>query len=77
MISPVWEVSFILNLYEGKGETLGGPDLTDQVMLTDQVWLLEWVLDSFICEMVNINETQFSFVLDKGTTDTIFIVCQL
>ena len=39
--------------------------------------LLERVLDFFIPEMVNIDEMQFGFVPGRGTTDTIFIVCQL
>ena len=39
--------------------------------------LLDQVLDSYICKMVNIDEMQFSFVPGKGTTDTIFVVFQL
>ena len=68
---------FILNLYKGKGEALdrgnySGLKLTDQVMK-----LLEQVLDFFIHQMVNIDEMQFAFVADRGTTDAIFIVRQL
>ena len=37
--------------------------------------LLEWVLDFYTCEMVNIDEMQFSFVLGRGTGAT-FIVHQ-
>ena len=36
--------------------------------------LREWVLDSTIHQMLNIDEMQFAIVPDKGTTDTIFIV---
>ena len=77
-MTPVdWEESFILNLYKGKGEALHcgnyhGLKLIDQVMK-----LLEWVLDSSIHQMVNIVEMQFAFVPGKGTTDAIFIVCEL
>ena len=39
--------------------------------------LLKWVLDFNIREMVNIDEMQFGFVPGRGTTDAIFIVCQL
>ena len=39
--------------------------------------LLEWTLDSYIREMVNIDEMQFSFVPGRGTTEAIFIVHQL
>ena len=54
-----WEESFILNLYKCKGEALDldnyrGLKLTSQVMK-----LLERVMDSFICHMVDINAMQF------------------
>ena len=72
-----WEESYILNLYKGKGEALDrgnyrGLKLTDQVMK-----LLERVLDSYIRNMVCIDEMQFGFVPGRGTTDAIFIVRQL
>ena len=71
------EESFILNLYKGKGDALDrgnyrGLRLTDQVMK-----LLEQALDSFIRELVKIDEMQFGFRPGRGTTDAIFIVRQL
>ena len=74
-----WEESFILNLYKGKGEALDcGNYMYDGLKLTDQVMkLLERMLDSSIHQMVNIDEMQFAFVPGRGTTDAIFIVCQL
>ena len=39
--------------------------------------LLEWVLDSSIHRMLNIDEMQFIFVPGRGTTIAIFIVHQL
>ena len=39
--------------------------------------LLEQVPFSYICETVNIDEMQFSFVPVRGTIDAIFIVRQL
>ena len=41
--------------------------------------LLEQVLDSSIRKMVNIDDMQFGFVpaAGRGTTDAIFILCQL
>ena len=39
--------------------------------------LLEWVLNSDIHKMVNINEMQFGFVSGKSATDTVFAVRQL
>ena len=72
-----WEESFILNLYKGKGEALDrgsycGLKLTDEVMK-----LLERVLDSYIREMVNIDEMQFGVVPGKGTADAVSVVRQL
>ena len=49
-----------------------GVKLTDQVMK-----LLEWVLDSSIYQMVNINGMQFTFMPSIGTTDAIFIARRL
>ena len=77
MISSDWEEILILNLYKDNAESFvrgncRGLKLANQVMK-----LLEQVLDSYICKMVNIDEMQFSFVPGKGTTDTIFVVFQL
>ena len=74
--SSDWQ-SFIPNFYKGKGDALDhgnyrGLKLTDQVMK-----LLEWVLDFYIEEMVNIVEMQFGFVSGRGTTDAIFVIRQL
>ena len=41
------------------------------------VKLLERMLDSFIRNMVDIDEMQFGFVPGRGTTDAIFIVHRL
>ena len=76
-ISKDLEESLILNLYKGKGEALErgnyrGIKLTDQVMK-----LLDRVLDSSISKMVNRDDMQFGFVPGRGTTDAIFIFCQL
>ena len=77
VIPSDWEESFSLNLYKDSGEALDhgnyrGLKLRDHVMK-----LLEWVLDSYINEMVNIDKIQFDFVSGKGTTDAIFIISQL
>ena len=77
VIASDWEGSFILNLYKGKGEALGRGNYHD-FKLTDQVMKLhEQELDSYICELVNINEMQLGFVPGRGTTGTIFVVRQL
>ena len=70
VIPSDWEKSFILNLYMGKGEALDhgnyrGLKLTDQVMK-----LLEWILHSYIFEIVNIDKMHFGF-LPRGTTEAL------
>ena len=72
-----WEMSFILNLYKGKGDTLnrgnyGGLKLTEHAMK-----VMERIVDGMIREMIAIDEMQFAFVPGRGTTDAIFIIRQL
>ena len=72
-----WEMSFILNLYKGKGDALDrgnyrGLKLTEHVMK-----VMERIVDELIREMIDINEMQFAFVPGRGTTDAIFIIRQL
>ena len=74
VITSDWEGSFILNLYKGKGEDPGRGNYRD-LKLTDQV--IKQVLDSYIREMVNINEMQLGFVPRRGTTGAIVVVRQL
>jgi hypothetical protein len=57
-----WEESYIINLYKDKGYALDrgsfrGLKLTDQAMK-----LLERVVNTFICRMVNIHTLRFGFV---------------
>ena len=59
-----------------------GPSNCEPVPVGHQVksdnWLgREWVLDSSIRQMVNIDKMQFSFVPGRGTTGAIFIIRQL
>ena len=72
-----WEMSFILNLYKGKGDALNrgnyrGLKLTEHVMK-----VMERIVDGLIREMMTIDEMQFAFVPGRGTTDAIFIIRQL
>ena len=46
--------------------------LTEQVMK-----ILERILDGLIRQLVSIDDSQFGFVPDRGTTDAIFVVRQL
>ena len=77
MIHYDWEESFILNLFKGKGGALDHGNYHD-LKLTDQiVKLLEQVIFSYVCEMVNIGKMQLGFVPGRGTIYATFVVCQL
>ena len=72
-----WEQSFIVCLYKGKGDALErgnycGLKLTEQVMK-----ILERIVDSLIRQLVSMDDSQFGFVPNRGTTDAIFVVRQL
>merc|ERR1712121_605790 len=72
-----WELSFILNLFKGKGDTLNsgncrGLKLTEHVMK-----VMEHLIGELIREIVNIDEMQYAFVKGQSTTDAIFIIRQL
>ena len=72
-----WEESFIVCLYKGKGDALDrgnyrGLKLTEQAMK-----ILERIVDGLIRQLVSIDDSQFSFVPGRGTTDAIFVVGQV
>ena len=72
-----WNLSYIVSSYKDKGDALSrdncrGLKLRDQVLK-----IIEKVLDSVIGLQVDIDSMQFGFMLGWGTTDTIFILCQL
>ena len=72
-----WNNSTIISLYKGKGEALErgnyrGLKLTEHVLK-----VLERIIDSFIRDIVDIDDMQFGFMPGRGTTDAIFIVRQI
>ena len=72
-----WEQSFIVCLYNGKGDALDrgnhrGLKLTEQVMK-----VLERIVDSLIRQVMSTDYSQFGFVPSRGTTDAIFVIRQL
>ena len=72
-----WEQSFIVCLYKGRGVALEKGNCrclkrTEQVMK-----VLGRIVDGLIRQLVSINESQFSFVPGRDTTDAIFVVRQL
>ena len=72
-----WEMSYILNLFKGKGDALNrgnyrGLKLTEHVMK-----VVERIVDKIIRDMIKLDEMQFAFVPGRGTTDAIYIIRQL
>ena len=66
-----WEQSFIVCLYKGKGDALERGDYR-RLKLTEQVMkVLERIVDDLIRQLVSIDDSQFGFVPDRGTTDAI------
>ena len=76
-IPDEWNLSFIINLYKGKGDSLDhgnsrGLKLLEQVLKT-----VERILESIIREQVSIDNMQFGFMPGRGTTYAIFILRQM
>ena len=71
-----WEQSFIVCLYNGKGDALER-DSYRGLKLTEQVMKVLERVDGLIRQLVSIDDSQFGFVPGRGTTDAIFVVRQL
>ena len=39
--------------------------------------LIKWIADNLIRQVETTDESQFGFVLGRGTTDASFVICQL
>ena len=72
-----WEKSFIINLYKGKRDALDRGNYRGLKLLDHVMKVIERVVEKLICESVSINESQFGFMPDRGTTDAIFILRQI
>ena len=67
-----WEMSFILNLYKGKGDALNRGNYRGLKLTEDMMKVMERIVDRMIREMIAVNEMQFAFVPGRGTTDASF-----
>ena len=72
-----WQESFIVNLYKGKGDALNRGNYRGLKLIEQVVKVLERVVEGLIRQRVEIDEMQCGFMSGRGTTDAIFIVCQL
>lgn len=76
-IPEEWNLSFIINYYKGKGDSLERGNYRGLKVLDQVLKIVEHVFEAIIRKQVDIDSMQFGFMLGKGTTDTIFILKQL
>ena len=76
--SPIdWQESYIVSLYKGKGDALNKGNYRGLKLIEQTMKVLERVVEGLIRQRVEIDDMQCGFMSGRGTTDAIFIVCQL
>ena len=76
-VAADWQLSFIINLFKGKGDALLRGNYRGLKLQEHAMKVLEHVLNTVIREHVVIDEMQFGFMPGRSTTDAIFILRQL
>src|SRR5437867_92495 len=77
-VVPVdWRRSWMVNVYKGKGNALECSSYRGIKLLEHVLKVLERVIETRIRKIVKTDEMQFGFNPGKGTTDAIYIVCQV
>ena len=76
-ISTDWQESYIINLYKGKGDALNKGNYRGLKLIEEVMKVLEHAMEGLIRQRVEIDEKHCGFMSGHGTTDAIFIVCQL
>ena len=77
VIPSDWEDSFVINIYKGKGDALERGNYRGLKLLDHVMKGIEKVIEKIIRERISIDDMQFGFMPDRGTTDAIFILRQL
>ena len=72
-----WCKSWMVNVYKGKGNALECNSYRGIRLLEHVLKILERVVEERVRRIVKIDDMQFGFMKEKGTTDAIFIVRQL
>ena len=72
-----WQESFIVSLYKGKGDALNRGNYRGLKLIEQVMKVLERVMEGLVRQRVEIDEMQCGLMSGRGTTDAIFIVCQL
>src|SRR6267154_2254273 len=72
-----WKRSWMVNVYKGKGNALECSSYRGIKLLDQVLKVLKRVIEARVRKMVKLEEMQFGFSPEKGTTDAIFIVRQV
>ena len=72
-----WQESYIVNLFQGKGNALNRGNYRVLKLIEQVIKVLVSLVEGLIRQRVAIYEMQSGFMSGRGTTDVIFIVCQL
>ena len=66
-----WENSFIINCYKDKGDALERGNYRGLKLHDQGMKVVERIVDTIAREQVSIDDMQFGFMGDRGTTDAI------
>ena len=72
-----WNLSFIINLFKGKGDALLRGNYRGLKLQEQAMKVMEHILNTIIRNIVTIDEMQFGFMPGRSTIDAIFILRQL
>ena len=72
-----WNLSFIINLFKGKGDALLRGNYRGLKLKEQAMKVMEHILNTFIRNVISIDGMQFSFMPGRSTIDAIFILRQL
>ena len=68
-----WQESFIVSLYESKGDALNRGNFRGLKLIEQVMKVLERVVEGLIRQRVEIDEMQCGFMSGRGTTDAILL----
>lgn len=72
-----WAQSVLVPIFKGKGDAMSCGAYRGVKLLEHAMKIVERVLEKRIRSMVQVDEMQFGFMPDKGTTDAVFILRRL
>ena len=67
-----WELSYTLNLYKEKGDSLERESYRGLKLLDHVMKIMERIIESIIRKRVEIDNKQFGFMRERGATKTQF-----